>query len=488
MANDDRGKLPIKIDSASNGEFAPQPVPPHLRRMKRAARSRITEHARRLDRSRREFMTGLCAAATTLMTFDEAHAAQGNDGGRFMLPKEAAFEEPAAAQVIGSSGFVFDVQTHMLDPNAAWRQGRAGEARARALAGGQGQCGRPDPVDCYAADEYIKEMFLDSDTDMAVVSFMPGLPEDNYLTLKEAARTRELVAAMGGGRRLMLHAMVIPNNPPLAAQLDMMRQAARDWRISAWKVYTQWGPTGVGWWLDDPQVGIPFIETARSLGVKVVCVHKGLTFGGHQPQFARCDDVGRVAKRYPDVNFLIYHSGFEAGHREVEYRQSGAAVGVDSLIRSLHDNGVPPNANVYAELGSTWRLLMRDPTAAAHTLGKLVRHVGEDRVLWGTDSPWFGSPQDQIQAFRSFQISPELQNRFGYAALTPALKAKIFGLNAAPVYGVEPEAARRFGESDHISRIRAAYHFDPRPSFESYGPMTAAEFQALLRERGNLPG
>ena len=78
---------------------------------------------------------------------------------------------------------------------------------------------------------------------------------------------------------------------------------------------------------------------------------------------------------------------------------------------------------------------MRDPTTAAHLLGKLLTHVGQDNVLWGTDSIWYGSPQDQIQAFRSFQIAPELIEAHGYPVLTPALKAKVFGLNGARVYG-----------------------------------------------------
>ena len=86
---------------------------------------------------------------------------------------------------------------------------------------------------------------------------------------------------------------------------------------------------------------------------------------------------------------------------------------------------------------------MRDPTQAAHLLGKLLRFVGEDNVLWGTDSIWYGSPQDQIQALRAFEISAELQERFGYPALTKARKAKLFGLNGARVYGVhEPVRSR----------------------------------------------
>jgi hypothetical protein len=49
---------------------------------------------------------------------------------------------------------------------------------------------------------------------------------------------------------------------------------------------------------------------------------------------------------------------------------------------------------------------------------------------------WYGSPQDQIQAFRSFQISPALRERHGYAEITPQLRAKIFGLSAAKAYGL----------------------------------------------------
>ena len=104
--------------------------------------------------------------------------------------------------------------------------------------------------------------------------------------------------------------------------------------------------------------------------------------------------------------------------------------------RACSRTALQPGSNVYAELGSTWRLCMRDPDTAAHTLGKLIKHCGESNVLWGTDSIWYGSPQDQIQAFRTFQIAPELRERHGYAEMTPALRAKIFGLNALRIYPV----------------------------------------------------
>ena len=67
-------------------------------------------------------------------------------------------------------------------------------------------------------------------------------------------------------------------------------------------------------------------------------------------------DVGVVAKRYPDVQFIIYHSGYEPGTAEGPFVNGAAHRGIDTLIASLLENEVPPNSNVYAELGSTWRL------------------------------------------------------------------------------------------------------------------------------------
>jgi hypothetical protein len=212
-----------------------------------------------------------------------------------------------------------------------------------------------------------------------------------------------------------------------------------------------------------------------------------LFFGGFPKKFGRCEDVGRAAARYPDMNFIIYHSGYEAGRKEGPYDPANAERSVDNLIKSVEANGIGRNANVYAELGSTWRFVMRDPTTAAHLVGKLLKHIGEDNVLWGTDAMWYGSPQDQIQAFRSFQIAPELIEAHGYPELTRSLKQKVFGLNGARVYGINVPERRRKTESDPIEKRKQAYRAMADPTFETYGPKTDAEYDALIAERGGLP-
>ena len=111
------------------------------------------------------------------------------------------------------------------------------------------------------------------------------------------------------------------------------------------------------------------------------------------------------------------------------------------LIASMDRAGIGPNQNVYAEIGSTWWYVMRYPDQAAHVVGKLLKHVGQDNVLWGTDCLFYGSPQPLIQAMRTFQISQEFRERYGYPKLTKELKAKILGLNGAALYEVEPNTS-----------------------------------------------
>jgi predicted TIM-barrel fold metal-dependent hydrolase len=216
------------------------------------------------------------------------------------------------------------------------------------------------------------------------------------------------------------------------------------------------------------------------VSVQNICIHKGLPFGRRSYEHSQCSDIGVVARRFPDVNFLVYHSGFVSTVTEKAYDETARSDGIDTLIASLRKHQVEPNSNVYAELGSTWRFLMRDPGQAAHALGKLFLACGENNVLWGTDSIWYGSPQDQIQAFRTFQIAAQLREQHGYPQITPALRAKVFGLNAAKVYGLSPTDVKRYTARDAVARQRSAYLDHPDPHFRTYGPKTRRAFLSVF--------
>jgi hypothetical protein len=482
--NDPDGtRLPIKLDSTSNGEFAPIPLSRRNVMGNETAREYATRNARRTGLSRRNFLVSSCGAASTLLAFNEVNAAAGKVGGMFAIDAAAALDPELAAAQLDGREFIFDVQGHFVDPKGKWVREdpsrgegfRFAEKTSCPLSERPGQNAH---LDCLGPEEFVKDVFLDSDTDMMVLSFVPSTRENEPLTIDEADATRRIVADLEGNQRLMLHGRVNPNQE---GDLDAMDELKERWNVCGWKTYTQYGPGGNGFFLSDEDTGIPFIEKARNLGINIICVHKGLPFGPQSYEHSQCHDIGVVAKRYPDVDFLIYHAGFVAGKPERAYEGEGSGDGIDTLIKSLVDNGVQPNSNVYAELGSTWRFLMRDPDSAAHALGKLLKYCGERNVLWGTDSIWYGSPQDQIQAFRTFQISEEYRERYGYPEITPELRAGVFGLNATRPYRIDLDEVLLRARNDDLSRRRANYWNERDPSYLTYGPRTRREFLNLLK-------
>jgi predicted TIM-barrel fold metal-dependent hydrolase len=473
-------RLPLKLDAVSNGEVLPV-VNPRVRAAQEIARAESERLARRLGMSRRAFLGSAAGMATALLAVNRAWAG-ARPGGTFEVTPLMASDPAAAASVLAGDEFVFDVQTHHVSPDRAWLKENPHFEFLKKLQ--QGRCGPSDPLRCYSRHHFVKEVFLDSDTDVAVLSGLPAHPDTSPILQKEMDDTRQVVEMLEGWPRLRVLGQVLPNLSPLQAQLDGMQRLVEKDGVRAWKVYTQWGPDGKGFWLDDPRTGIPMIEKARQLGVKVICIHKGLSLTGFDPLYAGCRDVGPAAKMFPDVQFVIYHSGFDFTYDEGPY-DPAAQGGVSSLIRSLKDNGIRPNTNVWAELGTTWRVVMGDPTVAAHALGKLLAHCGEDRVLWGTDCIWYGSPQDQIQAFRAFQIVPELREKHGYPEITPALRAKVFGLSAAGLFGLDVADVQRRIKADRLAQARLEYANDPQPSRLAYGPTTRKQFlQHLAGQTG----
>src|SRR5262249_42366238 len=147
----------------------------------------------------------------------------------------------------------------------------------------------------------------------------------------------------------------------------------------------------------------------------------------------------------------IYHSAYDNSVTEVPYDPNGK--GVDRLIKTVTDNNLK-DKNVYAEMGSAWLLASGDPMTAQHYVGKVLKHIGTSRMLWGSECAWFGCPQKQIEAFRTFTISKEFQDKYGYPELTAQIKAGIFGLSAARLYCIDPSACRYKVDQSILARVK----------------------------------
>jgi hypothetical protein len=285
------------------------------------------------------------------------------------------------------------------------------------------------------------------------------------LSNEDAVDLRHEVNAASGGEHVMLAVLVMPND-----RIDLQLGAMDRWapEAAAWSLVTNWSPNyDEGYWLDD-KVSRQAIERGLALHVPIFIVDKGMP-GFLSTRYSDPVDVGRVANKYPDARFIVRHAAFEHGlgtnetsdpdpmnpdadlgwgkgvgqWPEGPYDEDDADVqtkypltrGVNSLIKSLRDNDIGPNTkNVYVSLDEVWAHLITRPIEAAHVIGKLMKYVGEDQILFGTGSMYYGKPDPQVRKFRDFEIPDEMQVLYGYPSLTVARKAKILALNAAHLF------------------------------------------------------
>ena len=189
--------------------------------------------------------------------------------------------------------------------------------------------------------------------------------------------------------------------------------------------------------LDDEKLMYPFYEKLVKSskanpdrpGLKNVCIHKGLFPPSVEAQFPHlvgyCTvaDVGKAAKDWPQLNFVIYHSAY----RWVAGPGGTASAAWDQLQRTGRVDWVTDLAeipqvygvnNVYADLGQIFaHSNMAEPRVAAFMLGYMIKGMGADHVVWGTDSLWTGAPQWQIEALRRMEIPEEIQKKYGFAPM-----------------------------------------------------------------------
>ncbi|HEY7532616.1 MAG TPA: amidohydrolase family protein, partial [Nitrospiraceae bacterium] len=433
--------------------------------------------AKRLGITRRDFLRTSGGMAAALLSMNAVF-------GRFFDVAAAELFEPAAfAEQQGSSYFIFDAQTHYVsshyDPADAedGRKGAVSKSRLLALrrrireAGLNPKlAGDHGTIDDLSWQNFVKEVFLDSETSIGLISTPPGpYPQEAVVPPSEMTHIRDEINRLAGSQRMLAHGLATPQLG--TADLDFMAMQAEQLKVDAWKCYTGSCPKGFdrGWWMDDERIAYPMLEQARKLHVSRVCVHKGLPLGP-VPDYNHPKDLIQAAKDFPDIDFLVYHSGFrDAASIDELFAKTGDIPWTTEFCRMK--KAAPNIKNIYMELGSTFaQLVTTHPTICAHLIGQLIDAFGVDHVIWGTDSIWYGTPQWQIEAFRRFQIPPKLVEAYHYQALTRHVKEQIFGLNAARLFHVDVSAKRSEVPKDYLGKIRMTYLEEgPEPSHRAYG-------------------
>jgi uncharacterized protein len=470
-------RSPIPTRLISNEEFAPLPQTPEQRRVERRIDVLAADTARRLGVNRRAFLHTTGGMAASLIALNQVF------GRFFHVGETELFERAAFADNRGPDYFVVDVQTHYVsdhyDPTHAEEERKGAvskkfllDMRKKWRDRGVNPALAADPVDPQdlSWQKFIKEVFLDSDTQIGLISTPPGpYPQEAVVPPKAMVHIRDEINRVARSQRMLAHGLVTPQLGK--TDLEFMVQQAEQMKVDAWKAYTGAAPKGFdkGWWMDDEKVAYPMLEKARALKIPLVCVHKGLPLGPVE-DYNHPRDLIKAATDFPDLKFIVYHSGFKTveGIDEV-WKKTGQIPWTSEFCRMRKQH--PKLDNIYMELGGTFgQLVSMQPEICAHLLGQILDAFGADHVLWGTDSIWYGSPQWQIEAFRRFEIPPQLVERNGYQSLTPEVKRKIFAGNAGRLFNLDLNHKRNALPKDYLGHLKMAYReAGAVPSHRFYG-------------------
>ncbi|MGI9336067.1 MAG: amidohydrolase family protein [Gammaproteobacteria bacterium] len=456
---------PVPTQCISNGEFNPLPQSEQQRQVEARIKELADKHGQRQGLTRREFLTTSCGMAAAFVAMNEVY------GGLFDVSEAEAAEVDRSeerARALASQ-FILDDQTHFVHDDFT-QEGILGLAQY-AKEHWNPALSDPDKLNIYKFENFVRQIFLNSDTSVALLSGAPFDDESwTFLTndaIKEAVR---LINNIAGTDRMLGHALVTPGQD---GWMDRVDYALENLQPDSWKMYTIGDPlsakTKYPWRLDDEDLVYPFYEKAVKAGITTICIHKGLMPADYEQSWANVWqyntvwDVGKAAKDWPDINFVIYHGGLRAFLESpdtalAKFEETGEIEWASDLARIREEHGV---SNVYAEMGTSFaNSATANPRFAAAVMGTWIKGLGVDHVVWGTDSVLYGSPQWQIEAFRRLEIPEDMREKHGFAALggaDSATKNQIFGYNSARLYNLELRAALpRLGE-DQFAQIKRDY-------------------------------
>jgi predicted TIM-barrel fold metal-dependent hydrolase len=466
-AEDMAAPTPLPMQVVSSDEFFPIPQTPRQKQVEARLNELADTHGRSRGLSRRAFFKTASGMAAAFAAMNDVYGPLYGVGRAEAAVPGAAEERLAQFK----DQFVMDVHTHFLRDDTRLE----GFVRAREAVGKAGWnpalVGKPQTLEDLKYANWFKEVFLDSDTKVALISGAPSEePIDWFLTNDMKFDARKRVTDAAGTKRGLSHAIFTPGQP---GWMEEVERSIEQLKPDSFKGYTIGDNTNKHlaihpWRMDDEKLLYPFYERLLKAGINIVCVHKGLfpqqvtQQFPHLLPFAGVDDVGKAAKDWPQINFVIYHSAYRwtggggAGMGVEQFARTGRVDWTTDLSEIPAKYGV---TNVYGDLGQIFaQTTVIEPGLCAALMATLIRGLGADHVVWGTDAIWTGSPQWQIEALRRLEIPEDMQRRHGFAPLGPAdgpVKNAIFGGTSAKMYRYDQ---RRAGlEGDGVARVKAQY-------------------------------
>jgi predicted TIM-barrel fold metal-dependent hydrolase len=459
-------RSPVPTQIVSNGEYNPLPQTREQQRVEARIKEMADQLGRRHGMSRRSFLASSAGMAAAFLAMNEVF------GSVFeVAPAEAAEPGVAVARAENLAGqFIVDVQTHFVRDDFK-QEGLLGLAQY-AKKNWNPAITKENDLYRFKFENYVKEIFVDSDTKVALLSGAPfDDPTWDLLTNDQIVAGRAAINKTANSRRMLAHSVFTPKKGDWMGEVD---RAIATLKPDSWKGYTIGDPLfpsklGTYWRLDDEKLVYPFYEKITKAGINTVCIHKGLLPADYEKswpdvwKYATVDDLPKAAKDWPKINFVIYHAALRPFQEDpaaalAEFERTGRIQWATDLAEIPSKYGVK---NVYGEIGTAFATCaVTNPRFAAAFIGTLVRGLGPDRVLWGSDSVWYGSPQWQIEAMRRLEIPDDMRKAHKFPALGAAdgrTKTAIFAGNASKLYNINTKTALGAITNDTIAAIRAEY-------------------------------
>jgi predicted TIM-barrel fold metal-dependent hydrolase len=489
----DELRSPIPTQVVSNGEYFPLPQTLQQRQVEVRIAELAGQASKRLGMTRRRFLASSGGMAAAFLAMNEvfgrffdvnplelmgsAHAQGAVPRDLFVFDDQLhmireSFDGPLALRAM-SQGAGAAASAAGFDKNPFNAEGLPDELGRPWSAWNPSLGQTPIAGANFHLVKFIKDVYLDSQVAVAILSNAPlGLFEppgggkariprsvDESLTAMnltgyQTAAVRDWVNSIAGSTRLLAHGQIFPGRH----NLGFMQQQIDQFHPDSWKGYNIAYTAKLDdnperelqqWRLDDEQVAYPTYELIRNHreelaahpGFFNICIHKGLAPAAPDtPEQGSPTDLPKVSRDWPEFNFIIYHACFGPRFFDAEALQAIRAQKLRNGVPDLRwltefAQTAAPLKNVYAEIGTTFAsCAVTFPSVCAHMLGQLMKYVGPERIVFGSDSLWYGAPQWQIEAFWRFQIPQEMAKKYGYPQLTAQDKRKILGLNSARLY------------------------------------------------------
>lgn len=332
----------------------------------------------------------------------------------------------------GEEYFVIDGHVHYWDASKENQLNRHGEEFINCFHDYQKGLGPeeyiwpPDQFRKYDKQTLINDLFHVGYDDMAI--FQPTYLTDFY---KEGFNTteRNWILKNEYPDRFILNGSFDPRDGQ--ASLDYLEKLVEEYGIKGVKLYTaEWRGESRGWKLTDDWAQRN-LEKCQKLGIKNIHVHKGPTILPLDRDAFDVADVDHVATNFPELNFIVEH------------------VGLPRLEDFCWIAVQEPN--VYGGLAVAMPFVHARPRYFGHIMSELLFYLGPDRLLFGSDyAIWH--PKWIIEKFVDFELPEDMAKDTGLS-LTPDVKRKILGENAAKLYGIDIEAQKAKLNGDAVSAV-----------------------------------